>query len=120
MASCLKAQGKEAEAEAESKRAIAARKAEPSLPAKEEGVRILRINRSLGGIARAGKDAVAGPSKADGQGRRWIEVTEFSPPSTKQSAATNGRVLHLERIQAQLPDDAALIAWVQRAESEAR
>ncbi len=118
LASCLKAQGKEAEAEAESKRAIAARKAEPSLPAKEDGVRILRINRPLGGIARAGKDAVAGSSKADGQGRRWIEVTEFSPPSTKQPAATNGRVLHLERIQAQLPDDAALIAWVQQAESE--
>ena len=72
----------------------------------------------LAGSHAQGKDAVAGPSKADGQGRRWIEVTEFSPPSTKQSAASNGRVLHLERIQAQLPDDAALIAWVQQAKSE--
>ena len=46
----LEGQGKEVEAEAESKRAMAVRKAEPSLPAKVEGVRILRINRPLGGI----------------------------------------------------------------------
>jgi CHAT domain-containing protein/tetratricopeptide (TPR) repeat protein len=109
---CLKVRGKEAVAEGE-------REAHPPLMA--ASVQSPKMTEPLRAVANAGESrgAAEGPGQVDGLAGRRLAApfrgSEFQIRATPTPGAAAGRVRGLERIQAELAADAALVAWVDPA-----
>jgi CHAT domain-containing protein len=83
---------------------------------KDLGAEVQRLDEQVRAIAPGGLGMAEARTQAEDLARRreaaWAELTEFQLRVTERHGPATGQIFDLARIQARLPADAALVAWL--------